>query len=594
MDLSSSDPEAARAKYRPWYQYIATQADSDKLYFIQRQHTAKEANKPFTHAAMNQMKGGFYSDDDTAFLQVYARLWKKREEKGLLYIVEKPTDVFRLFMDFDFKQMQGIKPLAVEGIARIVHAVVRTFWPDHPECIVCCSNYTSAMHADKEGVQQHVVKTGIHLHWPTIFTTSETLLHLRESVLSTLHNEFGSRCPPMNTWEDVFDLSPYNQAGKLGSGLRLVGSLKANDCPSKSKGVKRCEKSCKGNCGGTGKVTTDGHGRPYMLFCVITDDVRDPVRESVFLKSFEALVLQTCLRYHGPATPCVIPVGAPMHMPAAETKRRAVSKAAKQIDYGDPIYDACESAIRSNVTYSEIVVNHVSKQSHEYLVHVTGLNSRHCQNISREHRSNRIWFRIGKQGVVQRCHDDGVSPEMKHGPCGAYSSSPWALPGAALKVLYPQDDDNVTSFVQAATSHRETAQILGSLISFGDRICKDLYKKQWSATLLFTNNTALVPSGYKNGISEYVLHYPDHIGKRHNDAFRKLGYPDLVTMDVQAPDDADKGIPGIESFLQLEETVLHALHELVDFACFAERLNASATFTYELVPSAKRARMDDD
>lgn len=598
MDLSSNCAATVAVRYKPWYQFLYEQQEQDKGYLTTHSSQVKDPTRNFTHCSMNQMKGGFYIDDDETFLKVYARLWSRTDSgEQHLYIVEKPTKVFRLFIDFDFKQMQGLKPGAVEGIARVAFKVVKTFWPDHDECIVCCSNYTSSTTTDSEGLKKDVVKTGIHMHWPTIFTTSEILLHLRESILATLHEEFGSRFAPMNTWEDVFDKAPYDdgkKTGALGSGLRLVGSLKADYCPNyeATKRKKKCDKTCT-RCYGRNKITADGHGRPYMLFCVLTSTGRDLDKERAYLASFESLVLNTCIRHRGPATPHILPAGAPLFVPDIEVKRKTVSRGAtKQVDHGDPVYGACEQAIRSNPLYAEIVVNNVAKHSNVYLVHVTGLNCRYCQNVSREHKSNRIWFTISKQGVSQKCHDDGVSPEQKHGPCMSYTSSPWALPGQAIKTLYPQDDDNVTSFVQAATSHRETAQILGSLISFGDRICKDLYKKQWSASLLFNNNTALVPTGYKNGISEYVLHYPDHIGTKHNEAFRKLGFPELVTQEP-IEETESKGIPGIESLLQLEEAVLRALHELVDFACFTEKLNDAATFTYELVPSAKRRKLGD-
>jgi hypothetical protein len=586
MDLSSPAAGVICAKnYIPWYKFLREQKQEDSDYFESLQHKTKINDRSFTHTSMNGMVGGFYVENDTQFLKVYARMWASVSSREKLYIVEKPTPVFRLFMDFDFKQYKGLKPTSIEAVAQVCHTAVKSFWPHAQECIVCCSNYTKA-HGTLNSVRVELEKTGIHLHWPEVYTTTEMLLHLRESILADMMRVFKYRSPPMNAWEDVFDLAPYDKGGKLGSGLRLVGSLKAEICPDRH-GRKVCEKTCR--CHGKGRITADGHGRPYMLFCVLMNGERSPEREAEYLKSFESLVLNTSMRYQGPETPGTIPEGAPLYIPQMEEKKRKATTRAKEVVHGDAVYEACQVAIRSNFQFAQVVVTNVAKKQDGFLVNVSGINSRFCYNVGREHKSNRVWFWVTRSGVVQKCYDDGESPDMKHGPCRTYMSSSWPLPSESNKVLYPAETDTCVTFVHKSTSHQETAEHLRKLVEYGDRLAKDLFNTSYSATLVF-DNARLVHNGYKKGMSEYILHYPDHIGSGHNDAMRALGKPVEDMQDLE--ECTELVIPGIHSFLELEENVLSALIDLVDFACFEDKLNEFATFTYELVPSAKRRALN--
>lgn len=583
------NPTRFAVKFVRWYEFEKKLSDEDKKYFETiRSLTKKETF--YTHGSMNAMKGYFYVDDDVSFLDIYARLWSKyqgiTDKRGLthtgdpLFIVEKPTSVFRLFMDFDFKQRKEVTETGIEALARVVLKTVQTFWTC-TTIIVCCSKYTKAEATDPEGTIVPLVKTGIHLHFPEIYTTTETLLHVREAILSELQNTFGMRTFPMNAWQDVFDLSPYNKNNKQGSGLRLLGSLKASPCSC----IRQKEKTSCSKCNNLGYLVADGHGRPYMLWAVFTNDARNIQKEQEYLANFPSLLKDVSIRYHGPSSACTIPMGAPLFHEQAEKQRKKVTKYAKDVVHGDPAYEACELAIRSHHLYASVVVNDVCKKGQgaqmTYLVHVTGYQSRFCQNIRREHRSNRIWFSIDVNGVSQKCHDDGESTEQHHGPCKAYTSAAWPLPGDALKVLFPNDDETCTTLVHKLSSHVETRKVIQDLVAYGDRLCKDLYKTSWSATLLF--NDATLVKQYMSGLQQYMIHYPEHLGKRHNDALKDLGY--AVTEDSAEESD---GLPGITSLLELEQDLFASFKDLVDYACFTETVNVCATYLHELVQKRRR------
>jgi hypothetical protein len=575
-------PTRFAVKFVRWYEFEKKLSDEDKKYFENIRSLTKK-DTYYTHGSMNAMKGYFYVEDEDQFLEVYARLWSKYQgiidKRGLthtgdpLFIVEKPTPVFRLFMDFDFKQRKEVTETGIEAVARVVHKVVSSFWKTE-SVVVCCSKYTKAEATDPDGTKVLLTKTGIHLHWPDVFTTTETLLHVRETILSELQNTFGMRTFPMNPWQDVFDMAPYNKNGKQGSGLRLLGSLKATPCSC----LRQKEKSDCAKCQNLGYVVADGHGRPYMLWAVFTNDARDILKEQEYLANFPKLLKDVSIRYSGPPSPCTIPDGAPLFHEHAEKQKKRVTKYAKDVVHGDPAYEACELAIRSHHLYASVVVNDVCKKGTPpaYLVHVTGFQSRYCQNIRREHKSNRIWFYIDARGVTQKCHDDGESTEQHHGPCKDYSSASWPLPGDAAKVLFPNDDETCTTLVHKLSSHLETRKVIQDLVAYGDKLCKDLYGTSWSATLLFKDATLV--KQYISGLEEYTIHYPEHLGKRHNTAMKTLGY--AVAEQENLTDDT---LPGIQSLAELEQELFSSFTDIVDYVCFCEVLNTSATYVHELL-----------
>jgi hypothetical protein len=113
-------------------------------------------------------------------------------------------------------------------------------------------------------------------------------------------------------------------------------------------------------------------------------------------------------------------------------------------------------------------------------------------------------------------------------------------------------------------------------VAYGDKLCKDLYGTSWSATLLFKDATLV--KQYISGLEEYTIHYPEHLGKKHTDAMKTLGY----AVPEQEPL-ADDTLPGIQSLAELEQDLFASFVDIIDFVCFSETLNTSATYIHELL-----------
>ena len=452
---------------------------------------------------------------------VFLRLYSYAYLQGFrMHWVEQRTTVFRLFMDLDFKQPEGIPAASIERVVYVVARTVKTFFPTTANCrLVCaatmykveqctgcsCSCTTEtrgacllchgsgctgrrpdSMPCDKcKGSFPVKRKTGIHLLWPDLYVTSESVWDMRESVIADLARTFGQRGGPMNPWRDVVDLAVY----KACTGLRMMGSRKTDSCPM-CKG-KRGPSPC-GKCGNRGKVDA---GRPYApLFATDSDGRRDKDREDEYRGNYYKLLIDTKIRYKGPATAgFALPPGAPTFATSNQTKPHTLDKsghekttvAARQLPPESPEHEAVQSFFRETTShYSGVVVESLKRsKDKELLVHVTGTNCRYCQNIGRSHKSNRIYFIITTRGVVQRCHDptDVLDGEMKYGLCRDYASTAVPLPPSVSGVLFP---DTTIDIPQVLRTHIPDAKER-TLLAYCNRLYRDIYNCPFTSTAFF-------------------------------------------------------------------------------------------------------------
>ena len=453
---------------------------------------------------------------------VFLRLYSYAYTQGFrMHWVEQRTTVFRLFMDLDFKQPEGIPAASIERVAHVVARTVKTFFPASANtrlvcaatmykveqcsgCICACTSEArgacllchgsgctgrraDSMPCDKcKGSFPVKRKTGIHLLWPELYVTSEAVWDMRESVIADLAKTFGQRGGPMNPWRDVVDLAVY----KACTGLRMMGSRKTDTCPL-CKG-KRGPSPC-GKCGNRGKVDA---GRPYApLFATDSEGHRDKEREDGYRANYYSLLVDTKIRYRGPATAgFALPLGAPTFATSNQTKPLSLDRGghekttptARLIAPESPEHEAVQSFFRDTkpVQYAGVVVESVKRsKDKELLVHVTGTNCRYCQNIGRNHRSNRIYFLVTTRGVVQRCHDptDVLDSEMKYGLCRDYASTAMPLPPAISSILFP---DTTLDIPLILRTHIPDAKER-TLLAYCNRLYRDIYNCPFTSTAFF-------------------------------------------------------------------------------------------------------------
>ena len=151
---------------------------------------------PGTHYLMD---GGILDvpqkDTDAFMLEYLASL--RRGDK--VYVVEQKTEVFRFFVDLDWRDADPLSDERLLEILQVMCGVVPG------RCIVA----RAPIRLEDDGR----TKSGIHIHWPETKVRRSEALAFRTRILLELGDD--------PAWNERIDLSVYG-----GSGLRMIGSYK--------------------------------------------------------------------------------------------------------------------------------------------------------------------------------------------------------------------------------------------------------------------------------------------------------------------------------------------------------------------------------
>ena len=228
-----------------------------------------------------------------------------------LYVVEQKTEVFKFFVDLDYKGETVLSSEQIQELADIMSHVVGP-----SRCVIA--------RAPPRPVGD-LIKSGVHFHWPDVFVTKKEALALRTRILLEL--------PDDPEWAQRIDASVYG-----GSGLRMLWSHK------KEKGEDTDPYVPLGHTGPPDKKT-------LALFAVRTNKEPDS----------ELNVELTC---------------APL-----------------------------ERYIQRNLKGQNLAhVRRVMRKKQNRFVVQT--DSRYCERIQGEHKSNHVWFGIIGDRICQLCHDE--------------------------------------------------------------------------------------------------------------------------------------------------------------------------------------------
>lgn len=503
--------------------------------------TKRNVGKEQTHLDMSGGKfhipfvaddSKFPLDTEDTFLKLYASVYLDGHK---MWFIEQRTPVFRLFMDLDFKQPEALRALQIEAIALVVSRSIRTFWtraaedsfrvvccttsyktescsgcacdcvkqsPD-PTCLLCkglgCTG-KSRTGKDCEKCNGHPIKkkTGVHLIWPCLFVTTDMCLDMRETVIADLISRFGQRSSPLNGWRDVVDAAVYTNT----TGLRMLGSRKTEKCPV-CNGKKKVDGDDCVKCAKIGRVD---RGRPYApLFVTDGQGRRDLAKEKEYQEDYLKLLLDCKIRSdRREATEgWTLPDGAPTFATSEDKKGSSASKGHRKtptrhtrVQVDSPEAEALQTWFAScpQPAFRDLIVTKVFKASNTYIVNVTGHNCTFCQNVGRCHRSNRIFFVVGVDGVKQRCHDsaDALEADMKYGLCRDYASAPMPMSPKLSDVLFPRSIAEADSVVSDPhflfRGGKESEVKLLTLLKFGNQLCRDLFNMEWSTSSRFASN----------------------------------------------------------------------------------------------------------
>lgn len=317
-------------------------------------------------------------------------------------------------------------------------------------------------------------KTGLH-PVGNFFVRRSDLLQLAHSCTAALARDLGERKDGYNSWAKVIDVSPLEKGT-----LRMVGSIKRSRCFICST-YPEFRLTCPG-CHASGKINDS---RPYTLWSVVSveggDDSKrwiDTERLDELKSDTYAMVMRTSLHAlptepdHQPRAFVVPPNeprlpdtvvsrsqrvrytdGTTADVTSVEFSRDAESIRAEfkggvktMIHERDPRFRVVEALIQrhTHVNYRDLCVRSVMMtgpaSSPVYTAFVVGHGQHYCQNRGEDHRSNTVYFRVGKEGgqkgqparctIKQRCHD--------RDDCRDYTSRPYDVTDRfVMDTLFP-------------------------------------------------------------------------------------------------------------------------------------------------------------
>ena len=267
---------------------------------------------PATHVLMD---GGILHVPDSE-IEEFHRAYIDSINSGLkLFVVEQKTDRFKFFVDLDYKAPEKLSDEDLNQFCSIIDDVVGS------KCLVARAQVRQVKGDDG----QPTLKSGVHLHWPTVIVDRTRALNLRSKIIEGLGP---------GPWDKVIDASVYG-----GSGLRMLWSHKK---PS---------------------------GDPYVP--VDTAYGRTPET----LELFSVRTIQSQANF-------------------------GLELGGGEVETG-PLQDYVRRYMAGQDR------THVKRvQRHEHDGWYVQTDSKYCENIRREHKSNHVWFTIKSGRIAQRCFDE--------------------------------------------------------------------------------------------------------------------------------------------------------------------------------------------
>ena len=155
---------------------------------------------PGTHLLMD---GGILLVPPEETLQFYEAYISLVNSGTKLYVVEQKTELFRFFVDFDYKAREKIDDQDLLQFCSIIQKSLEE-----------CTRPGRCMiaRARVRPVADGLLKSGVHIHWPDLVVSRNEALNLRNNIITSLGP---------GTWDQVIDASVYG-----GSGLRMLWSHK--------------------------------------------------------------------------------------------------------------------------------------------------------------------------------------------------------------------------------------------------------------------------------------------------------------------------------------------------------------------------------
>jgi hypothetical protein len=306
---------------------------------------------PMTHVLMD---GGILHVDN---LDEFYKQYIDNLKTSKLYVVEQKTEMFRFFIDMDYKGDKALESSEIIRLVKIMNTVT------NKRAFIALTPIRT--------LPGGIVKTGVHIHWPDLVVNKQDAIKLRNQIVMLI--------PESNEW---IDISVYG-----GSGLRMIWSHKREG---------------------------DIDRPPYTPWRTIKGDLVTPLPQEPALDTLKLFCIRT------------------------DQVRSTINKS---IDKDCSKLEEYINKYMDGQQYARVLKVFKTKTDKSLCVQT---DSRFCENVSKSHRRNHIWFWIKHGKIRQMCLDEDCK-EFEGG-------REYNLPPSILKEL---QDDTVAECADAGISFRD-------------------------------------------------------------------------------------------------------------------------------------------
>ena len=300
------------------------------------------------------------SKDYDIFQELYAKYIKYKN-----CIVERKTDIFKFFIDFDVLSEVIID---IHEYALVIQQIISNIYKNNELiCIITGADKNKTVIKN----EKEYIKQGFHFHWKDIFVDKQTALIIRNNIIVTLTNVFGKKDEFYDNWEKIIDKCVYDK-----NGLRLIGSDKC----AFSDGMKQYE------------------NRVYELKFVYTGNKQDSECYNKYSNTL-CLIKDTSIRCFEHEVTKIQNIIEYIEQPVEETKSGNLITISRNSPEGEAILKFFK--LHAN-GYKYEDIRTISKVTDKEM-YLISTKSKWCQNNQNFHTNNHVYFKLTNGGLCQKC-----------------------------------------------------------------------------------------------------------------------------------------------------------------------------------------------
>lgn len=353
-----------------------------------------------THFLLDGGKLDITGDYDI-FQELYAKYINHKN-----CIVERKTDIFKFFIDFDINSTELIN---IDIFINCIQDVIENIYGNEQLCIITAAD--KPKQNKKNGIMY--LKQGYHFHWPKISVDKQTAHNIRKNILIRMTSEFGKIDTFYDSWDKIIDHCVYDA-----NGLRLIGSDKC----SISDGRKQYE------------------NRVYQVKYVYLGKQYDAELTDKYTQDILLSIIHTSIRTHDKDITKVINLQE--YEETEDSNNSAPGSGFTRLSKTSVEYIEIIKFFKNFMTYSTADIRIIQK-SNEFSVYIITTKSKYCQNKEGFHSHNNIYFKLTPWGFSQKCLSES---EGIYCCCRDYESVPIEITSgleSALGWTKPKIKDNI-------------------------------------------------------------------------------------------------------------------------------------------------------